>query len=228
MNPNQFPKQAISCDMLMKLDQNNIYLIEHGVNLSLNQSSSYDTKSTLWHHVYRQGELYHFGLKAKETWVINWTTVEPEKLGKEGYWFPKSSTVKTMYIYHSSDFLTFKIYTENQQEIIVKKENPIQFSEKKRKLNQLEEIEESISKIPKIQDKNVILRKYGQKKGGIEIQLPEDLKKLLGIGNEYLKVKAIKIRKEPPIEAEIVNINSIQNNQILYFTSEEDEKEFQE
>ena len=150
LKSHQFPQQAISCDMLMKLDQNNIYLIEHGVNLSLNLKPSYNTTSTLWHHVYRQGELYHFGLKAKETWVINWTTVDPKKLETKKYWFPKSKTVKTMYIYHSSDFLTFKIYTENQQEIIVKKENPIQFGEKKRKLNQLEEIEESISKIPKI------------------------------------------------------------------------------
>ena len=112
--------------MLMQLDKSN-YLIEHGVNLSLSKDSSYNTISTLWHHVYRQGELYHFGLKAKETWVINWITVGPEKLGKEGYWFPKSSTVKTMYIYHSIDFLTFKIYIENQQEIIINKENPIRF-----------------------------------------------------------------------------------------------------
>jgi hypothetical protein len=64
------------------------------------------------HHVYKQGELYHYGLKAKETWVIDWVTVDHDALDVK-YWYPPSDTVRTMYIYHSQDFSTFKIYTND-------------------------------------------------------------------------------------------------------------------
>ena len=130
-------------------------------------------------------------------------------------------------LYHSSDFLTFKIYTENQQEIIVKKENPIQFGEKKRKLNQLEEsIEESNLKTPKIQDKIVILRKYGQKKGGETIKVPDDYDTLLKETSKKLNIQAVRIRRGSA-EANIDDIELIKDD-VLYFTTEEDEKEFQE
>jgi hypothetical protein len=63
----RLPKQAISCDTILDFGEFGLYALEHGANLSLSKTSSEDTTSTLWHHVYKQGELYHYGLKAKET-----------------------------------------------------------------------------------------------------------------------------------------------------------------
>jgi hypothetical protein len=107
----RLPKQAISCDTILDFGEFGLYALGHGANLSLSKTSSEDTTSTLWHHVYKQGELYHYALKAKETWVIDWVTVDNDKHESVKYWYPKSDTVHTMYIYHSQDFATFKIYT---------------------------------------------------------------------------------------------------------------------
>ena len=74
----------------------------------------------------------------------------------------------------------------------------------------------------------MVVRKYRQKKGGIKIDLPSNLNKLLDFAIDLLKVKVIKIRESPPTEAEIIDINSVSNGQILYFTTKEDEKEFEE
>lgn len=83
------------------------------------------------HHVYKQGEIYHSSLNAKETWILNWTTIDNgnnERLYQKEYWFPKSKTVKVIYIYHSNDFSTFKIYRENKDPKIITKIDSINFN----------------------------------------------------------------------------------------------------
>lgn len=98
------------------MDKYGLYAIEHGANLILSKDSSKDTSYTLWHHVYKQGEIYHFSLKPKQTWVINWTTVDcGKKSNQVQYWYPKSETVQVIYIYHSEDFSTFKVYSPHHQ-----------------------------------------------------------------------------------------------------------------
>ena len=54
--------------------------------------------------------MYHNILKAVETWVINWTTVTPIE---SNYFFPDSKYVKVLYIFHSEDFSSFKLYTKD-------------------------------------------------------------------------------------------------------------------
>jgi hypothetical protein len=121
----EYPKASISCDMVMEIYHSNIYAIEFGVNLNMSESST----SGLWHHVYKQAEFYHHGLNAKETWVINWTTVKPSKIS---YWFPKSN-VKTMHVYYNENFMEFMIFVEeNGKEISydVKKKFDFQIEKK--------------------------------------------------------------------------------------------------
>lgn len=72
----------------------------------------------------------------------------------------------------------------------------------------------------------MVIRKYGQIKGGIKIRFPHDIGTLLKVGNEELNIKAVKVR-EYNSEAEIKDIEAIKENDIVYLTTEEDEKEFQ-
>ena len=74
--------------------------------------------------------------------------------------------------------------------------------------------------------KGVTLRKYGQKKGGKSLIVPNDYDTLLKEASKKLDIIAVKIRRGST-ETEIDDIRLIKDEDVLYFTTEEDEKEFQ-
>lgn len=71
----------------------------------------------------------------------------------------------------------------------------------------------------------IIIRKYGQIKGGVKIAVPQDLPTLLKNGSEELKINAVKVR-DLKAEAEIKDIHAIKEDEVVYLTTEEDEREF--
>jgi hypothetical protein len=71
----------------------------------------------------------------------------------------------------------------------------------------------------------VVIRKYGQMKGGVKIQLPKDIPTLLKVGSDELSMNAAKVR-ELSSEAEIKEIGAIKEDEIVYLTTQEDEMGF--
>jgi hypothetical protein len=124
--------------MVMEIYDSNIYAIEFGVNLNMSESLTSDP----WNHIFKQAEFYHHGLNAKETWVINWTTVKPSKIS---HWFPKSN-VKIMHVYYNVNFMEFKIFVEeNGKEISYDVEKKFNF-QIDNKFDELKIFEKAIEK----------------------------------------------------------------------------------
>jgi hypothetical protein len=101
-----------SCDMVLKILGQTI-AVEHGANLIV--SASNEQPAGIIHHVKKQAEIYHEGLNANQTWVINWTNV-PTGTGYYDvmYHFPHSATVNTLYVYHDELFSTVKLVTKDK------------------------------------------------------------------------------------------------------------------
>jgi hypothetical protein len=72
----------------------------------------------------------------------------------------------------------------------------------------------------------VVIRKFHQKEGGRKIKLPKDISELLKEGSDALKIKAVQVR-DLQNKAEITDIEAIQDGEVVYLTTEADEKQFQ-
>ena len=119
---------TLRCDSVIKLPVGTI-AVEHCANVSLTETAT--THDSLWHHVYEQGEKYAALLKPNQTWVIHWTTV-PESSLRSGYYFPKSTTVQTMHIYHDEFFQKFIIRVEDKNKTIEVLTAPVKLGKRKR------------------------------------------------------------------------------------------------
>eukprot|EP01097_Dermamoeba_algensis_P009978 TRINITY_DN719_c0_g1_i1.p1 TRINITY_DN719_c0_g1~~TRINITY_DN719_c0_g1_i1.p1 ORF type:complete len:434 (-),score=59.92 TRINITY_DN719_c0_g1_i1:1158-2459(-) len=116
------PVKAKAVDYCIKSDMFGRILVEHAANVSVSETNH--SGDSLWHHVYAQAELYHYALKPLESWVVHWTTVpngfdnrsdseqNPDNKNPIKYWFPESSTVRTVYIYHDKSFQNFEMWTD--------------------------------------------------------------------------------------------------------------------
>jgi hypothetical protein len=82
-----------------------------------------------------------------------------------------------------------------------------------------------ISFIVEEKPKWIVVRKYGQSKGGVKIMVPQNIHTLLRNGSEELKINAVKVR-DLQAEAEIKDMNAIKEDEIVYLTTEEDEEKF--
>jgi hypothetical protein len=80
----------------------------------------------------------------------------------------------------------------------------------------------SVSIIPKT---TITVRKLNAKRGGAEVVQPQSIQELLKVGGELLGISAVKVRRMKT-EADIRDVNTIQHEEIVYLTTEEDEKEF--
>lgn len=75
------------------------------------------------------------------------------------------------------------------------------------------------------QPKWIVIRKLQQKEGGRKIKLSQDISQLLREGGDALKIKAIQVR-DFQYKAEITEIEAIQDGEVVYLTTLEDEKQF--
>ncbi len=75
------------------------------------------------------------------------------------------------------------------------------------------------------QPKTIIVRKLGAKRGGAEVVNPQSIQELLTVGGELLEIHAVKVRRVRT-EAEIRDLNAIQHEEVVFLTTEEDEKDF--
>jgi hypothetical protein len=73
--------------------------------------------------------------------------------------------------------------------------------------------------------KTITVRKLNAKRGGAEVVQPQSIQELLTVGGELLGISAVKVRRMKT-EAEIRDVSTIQHEEIVYLTTEEDEKEF--
>lgn len=89
----------------------------HCVNVSLDKDKN-DTNA-LEHYIFTQAEKHHAANNASQTWVIHWITASPTEVT---YWFPDSSTVNTLYVYHDSLFHKCIVATKDGQHEV---ENPL-------------------------------------------------------------------------------------------------------
>jgi len=84
--------------------------------------------------------------------------------------------------------------------------------------------EETVVNLPDISqtaEKWIIIRKFG-KRGGVKVQIPPSIEKLLQIGGEKLGINPIKIR-EVKSEAEIDDIRALKEDDIVWLMTSEDE-----
>jgi hypothetical protein len=115
----QHPSARQSCDMVLEIEGSKI-VIEHGANLKVEQNSQH--RQSVHYHVKQQAEHYHKNLKANQSWVINWTTVpNGENVNQRKYYFPESSTVNTVYIYHDYIFTEIIVETKHSKKRIERK-----------------------------------------------------------------------------------------------------------
>jgi hypothetical protein len=74
-----------------------------------------------------------------------------------------------------------------------------------------------------------VIRKLGQERGGEKIELPKTLQELLDTGGPLLRfkrgLKAIKVREHGTF-ANVPKVEAIQDGEVVYLTTEEDEKQF--
>jgi hypothetical protein len=73
--------------------------------------------------------------------------------------------------------------------------------------------------------KTITVRKFNAKRGGAEVVNPQSIQELLTVGGELLGISAVKVRRMKT-EAEICDLNTIQHEEIVLLTTEEDEKDF--
>jgi len=73
--------------------------------------------------------------------------------------------------------------------------------------------------------KRITVRKLNAKRGGAEVVNPEALQELLSVGGTKLGITAVKVRRLDT-EAEIGDLNTIQHLEVVYLTTEQDEKDF--
>lgn len=123
--------------------------------------------------------------------MINWTTIDCGKnINQLQYWYPKSETVQVIYIYHSEDFSTFKVYSPHHQNpTIINKIDALDFmkliksQKEKRQQGGFEEQSTKEQEMKKkklesiIEEENkskwIVIRKYGVK--GVKIRLTQDI-----------------------------------------------------
>jgi hypothetical protein len=70
----------------------------------------------------------------------------------------------------------------------------------------------------------IIIRKFG-KRGGVKVQVPISVEKLLEIGGERLGIKPIKVR-EVKSEAEIDHVRALKEDDIVWLMTTQDELQF--
>jgi len=71
---------------------------------------------------------------------------------------------------------------------------------------------------------SVVVKKMN-KRGGVELYVPNSIEELLSQGGQLLGITAVKVRKADT-EIAVTDISFIKQNDVLYLTTEEDEKEF--
>jgi energy-coupling factor transporter ATP-binding protein EcfA2 len=112
-------RKTLSCNSVYTVYGHRI-AVEHGVNLSLARSASFNTTGSVNYHYFQAVEYEKYlQPKCEQTWLIIWTTRPPGKHGdtnnhnQEEYYFPaqQDSNVRTIYIYHDAIFLKVEIYT---------------------------------------------------------------------------------------------------------------------
>ncbi len=74
--------------------------------------------------------------------------------------------------------------------------------------------------------KRIVVRKFRAQRGGTEVFNPHSIQELLTVGGQLLKFKAAKVRKLNT-EDEIREFSTLENGEIVYLTTEEDEKKLQ-
>jgi hypothetical protein len=142
-----YPEEDVdkqSCDMVISIINEKI-AVEHGANLIVSPDNN--QRDSIKHHVKEQAENYHKGLKADQTWVINWTNV-PMSTGQKQvqYYFPESDTVRTVYIYHDIYFKHIELVTKGdsndlivkcveRDSITIRRQNTGESEPKRRRLN---------------------------------------------------------------------------------------------
>lgn len=115
----QYPAAGQSCHMVLEIEDNKI-VVEHGANLKVEQNSQH--RNSVYYHVKKQAKQYHTILSATQSWVINWTTVRNgEAANERKYFFPESSIVNTVDIYHDHIFTNIIVETKDCSKIIERK-----------------------------------------------------------------------------------------------------------
>ncbi len=112
-------RKTLSCDSVYTVYGHRI-AVEHGANLSLARSASFNITGSVNYHYFQAVEYEKYlQPKCEQTWLIIWTTRPPGKHGdtnnhnEEEYYFPtqQDSNVRTIYIYHDAIFSKVAIYT---------------------------------------------------------------------------------------------------------------------
>jgi len=74
--------------------------------------------------------------------------------------------------------------------------------------------------------KTIIVRKFNKKLGGVRMAIPNTMDELLEQGGKKLGIIAKAVRESTELLAEIQDISLLKENEVVYLTTEEEEKEF--